>query len=233
MEDWDNAYRYAQLAINGEQLAQGQTYLDMYDNLNERGEAILRLSGDDMSGKLKDFYASECMPADTLLSLYDSADLRLQLINKDGAKRCLKYTPTVIPDNQPKREDPIIFRLSEMYLNAAEAACHLSGKSADARQYLRALLERNVGADKADELLGATADADLLSLVQRERVKELCFEGHNLFDITRWKQDLVREQGTNATTARVNYPNDLFVLPIPQYELDANENMKPNPTVNK
>lgn len=233
MEDWDNAYRYAQLAINGEQLAQGQTYLDMYDNLNERGEAILRLSGDDMSGKLKDFYASECMPADTLLSLYDSADLRLQLINKDGAKRCLKYTPTVIPDNQPKREDPIIFRLSEMYLNAAEAACHLSGKSADARQYLRVLLERNVGADKADELLGATADADLLSLVQRERVKELCFEGHNLFDITRWKQDMVREQGTNATVTRVNYPNDLFVLPIPQYELDANENMKPNPTVNK
>jgi hypothetical protein len=64
-------------------------------------------------------------------------------------------------------------------------------------------------------------------------VKELCFEGHNFFDITRWKQDLVREKNTNSTVSHIAYPSDLFVLPIPQYELDANENMQPNPTVNK
>ena len=148
-------------------------------------------------------------------------------------KQCVKYTATTIPDNQPKREAPIVFRLSEMVLNAAEAACHISGKQGDARQYLRQLLERNVGAEKAAQVLDATADGDLLALVQRERVKELCFEGHNFFDITRWKQNLVREHNTNSTVRSLAYPNDLFVLPIPQYELDANENMKPNPTVNK
>ena len=89
-----------------------------------------------------------------------------------------------------------------------------------------------LGAD-GSVVLDATADGDLLALVQRERVKELCFEGHNFFDITRWKQNLVREHNTNSTVRSLAYPNDLFVLPIPQYELDANENMKPNPTVNK
>ncbi len=233
MEDWGNAFKYAELAINGEQLASSSDYLKMYDDLNGRGEAIFRLSGDDMNGKQKDFYLNECLPADTLLSLYDADDVRLQLINKYGVKACIKYNASVIPDNQTKREDPIIFRLSEVYLNAAEAACHISGKYGEARNYIGALLERNVGSQKAADVLGACADDDLLDLVKRERVKELCFEGHNFFDITRWKQDLVREYSTNSTVRSLTYPNDLFVLPIPQYELDANENMKPNPTVNK
>ena len=77
MEDWDNALKYAQLALNGESLAQGADYINMYDNLSTRGEAILRLSGADLTGRQKEFYASECLPADTLLSLYDAADLRL------------------------------------------------------------------------------------------------------------------------------------------------------------
>lgn len=233
MEDWDKALSYAKLAINGESLAPSADYLDMYDNLSTRGEAIFRLSGADITGKQKDFYASECLPADTLLSLYDTDDVRLQLIYKDGVKQCKKYTATTIPDAQTKREDPIVFRLSEMYLNAAEAACHVAGSTAEARQYMQLLLERNIGADKAAQVLAATTDDNLLALVQQERVKELCFEGHNFFDITRWKQDLVREYATNSTVRTLTYPNDLFVLPIPQYELDANENMKPNPTVNK
>ncbi len=233
MEDWDKALSYAQQAINGESLAQSADYLDMYDNLNTRGEAIFRLSGADITGKQKDFYASECLPADTLVSLYDASDVRLQLVCKNGVKQCLKYTATTIPDNQTKREDPIIFRLSEMYLNAAEAACHVTGGTTVARQYMQQLLERNVGTEKASQVLAATTDDNLLALVQLERVKELCFEGHNFFDITRWKQDLVREYTTNSTVRTLSYPNDLFVLPIPQYELDANENMKPNPTVNK
>ena len=53
-----------------------------------------------------------------------------------------------------------------------------------------------------------------------------------LFDLTRWKQDLVREAKTTSSVRRINYPSDLFVLPIPQTELFANENMQPNPTVN-
>ena len=61
---------------------------------------------------------------------------------------------------------------------------------------------------------------------------ELCFEGHNFFDIIRWKQDLKREENTNSSVEKIVYPSDYFVLPIPQVELNANTNMQPNPTVN-
>jgi tetratricopeptide (TPR) repeat protein len=232
MEDWSNALKYAQLAIGSQTLAQGSDYYNMYMNLNTRGEAIFRLSGDDMSGKQMSFYATECLPADTLISLFDSNDVRLPLIQQNGAKKCIKYTATTVPDNQTKREDPFIFRLSEMYLTAAEAAWE-SKSYGDAKTYIEAIISRAVGTEKASTILAAYSDNTLINLIRTERVKELCFEGHNFFDITRWKQDLVREKNTNSTVSHIAYPSDLFVLPIPQYELDANENMQPNPTVNK
>lgn len=232
MEDWQQALSYARQAIAEQPLAQGNSYLAMFDDLSQQGEAIFRLSGSKMNGYLKSFYDNSCMPADTLLSLFDADDLRLRLLRTTtGAKRCRKYSATKVPDNEPKRDDPFIFRLSEMYLTAAEAACQL-GQYAEARQYIRAIIERAVGADKADDVMDATLDAQLLQLVRRERVKELCFEGHNFFDLTRWKQDLVRERSTTSSMKYMAYPSDYFVLPLPQDELNANTSMQPNPTVN-
>ena len=203
----------------------------MYMDLNMSGEAIFRLNGHDMSGKLKEFYTLECFPADTLISLYDSDDIRLPLLQQSGTNKCIKYAATVVPDRQDKHEDPIIFRLSEMYLNAAEAAWNL-GRYNDARSYIRAIVERAVGSLKAQAVLSGCSDADLISLIRTERVKELCFEGHNFFDITRWKQDLVRERNTPSMVQKIAYPSNLFILPIPRYELNANENMLPNPNNN-
>lgn len=232
MEDWANALKYAKLAIGSQPLADSTAYINMYKNLSTQGEAIFRLSGEDMSGQLKKFYESNCLPADTLISLYAPNDIRLKLLMQNGARKCTKYYATAVPGNQDKRDDPFVFRLSEVYLNAAEAACHV-GSYAEARVYVNAILDRAVGSADAQAVLDACQDQDLLALVQKERVKELCFEGHNLFDITRWKQNLVRETKTNSTMKRLNYPSDLFVLPIPEAELNANTNMQPNPTVNK
>ena len=232
MEDWAKALEYARQAIGSQQLAQGNDYLAMFDDLTRPGEAIFRLSGDKMNGYLKTFYENSCVPADTLLSLFDADDLRLRLLrDANGQKRCRKYSATNVAGSEAKRDDPFLFRLSEEFLTAAEAACQL-GQYADARQYIRAIIARAVGAVKADAVMSATTDAQLLQLIRRERVKELCFEGHNFFDLTRWKQDIVREQGTTSVARVMTYPNDRFVLPIPQDELNANTSMQPNPTVN-
>ena len=231
MEDWQNALDYAERAIANKSLAHGADYINMYMDLNMSGEAIFRLNGHDMSGKLKEFYTLECFPADTLISLYDSDDIRLPLLQQSGTNKCIKYAATVVPDRQDKHEDPIIFRLSEMYLNAAEAAWNL-GRYSDARSYIQAIVERAVGGEKAQEVLAGYSDANLINLIRTERVKELCFEGHNFFDITRWKQDLLREKNTPSTVQKIAYPSNLFVLPIPRYELNANENMVPNPNNN-
>lgn len=232
MEQWQQALDYARLAIGNQQLAQGDDYVNMYLNLNKQGEAIFRLSGYKMNGSLKSFYdaGGACAPADTLLSLFDNDDIRLRLI-ADDRKSTKKYSPTTVPENDMKRDDPFVFRLSEEYLNAAEAAWQL-GQYEDSRKYIRAIVERAVGAEKSNDILTVCSDASLIDLIRRERVKELCFEGHNLWDITRWKQDMVREAKTSSTVRRIDYPSDLFVLPIPQNELEANWNMQPNPTVN-
>lgn len=232
MENWEQALYYAKLAIGTQKLAQGQTYLNMYDDLSTQGEAIFRLSGQDMGGYLKTFYQSACVPADTLISLFDKDDIRRQFIDRNDSAVCRKYYASKVPDNQPKRDDPFIFRLSEEYLNAAEAAWNI-GSYNEARTYIGAIVERAVGTERAALLLAQYTDPNLIRLIRTERVKELCFEGHNFFDITRWKQNLVRERKTNSVVQRIAYPSDLFVLPIPQSELNANANMVGNPTVNK
>lgn len=55
-------------------------------------------------------------------------------------------------------------------------------------------MERAVDTDYAVNTLSQYSDAKLIQLIEKERVKELCFEGHNFFDIIRWKQDLKREE---------------------------------------
>ncbi len=232
MEDWQNAYDYAVKAIAGQDLADKATLINMYANLTTQGEAIFRLSGEAMSGQQKAFYNTQCVPSDQLLNMFDAEDIRLKLLREGDKAKCLKYHATTVPDNDDKREDPIVFRLSEMYLTAAEAAWHLQ-RYADARNYVKAGLLRNIGDEKATAELAKYTDAELINLIRNERTKELCFEGHNLFDITRWKQSVIRDANTSSSVREQHYPSDYFILPIPQYELDANANMLPNPTVNK
>lgn len=232
MERWQDAIDYAGKAMAGKTLSAGQAYGDMYLNPMADSEAIFRLDGTEMGSKQRTFYAETAVPADTLLTLYDAGDIRTQVLYKNGARYCMKYEPDMERVGLTHGDDPIVVRLSEMYLNAAEAACMLNDYKA-ARGYLRPILERAIDTQYADKVLGETTDAGMLALVRKERVKELCFEGHNFFDIVRWKMDLVREQATTSIVKRINYPSDYFVLPISRYELSANLNIQPNPTVNK
>ncbi|MCM1094380.1 MAG: RagB/SusD family nutrient uptake outer membrane protein [Lachnospiraceae bacterium] len=232
MEKWQEAIDYAESAISGKTLSTGQAYSDMYRNPIADSEVIFRFDGTDMGSKHRTFYSDTAIPADTLLTLFDEGDIRTQVLHKDGARYCMKYEPDLNRVGIDHGDEPIVSRLSELYLNAAEAACMLSDYTA-ARGYIKPILERAIDTQYADDVLAATSDAQLLDLVRKERVKELCFEGHNFFDIVRWKMDLVREKGTTSVVKRIDYPSDYFVLPISRYELNANLNMQPNPTVNK
>lgn len=232
MEEWQDAIKYAENVLPTRQLTTGQAYYNMYRNPVADSEVIFRFDGTEMGSKHRTFYADTAIPADTLMTLFDDDDTRLQVLYKDGQRYCMKYEPDLNRLGLNHGDEPIVVRLSEMYLNAAEAACMMGNYSA-AKGYIKPILTRAVDAEYADEILNATADSKLLDLVRKERVKELCFEGHNFFDIVRWKMDLVREKSTTSIVKRINYPSDYFVLPISRYELSANLNMQPNPTVNK
>lgn len=232
MEKWQDAIDYAENVIPNKSLTQGQAYYNMYRNPVVASEVIFRFDGTEMGSKHRSFYAETAIPADTLFTLFDSRDTRLQVLYKDGAHYCMKYESDLNQLGLNHGDETIVLRLSELYLNAAEAACML-GNYSNARGYIKPILERAVDADYAQAELANTNDAELLDLIRKERVKELCFEGHNFFDIVRWKMDLVRENATTSTMKRIDYPSDYFVLPISRYELSANLNMQPNPTVNK
>lgn len=75
-----------------------------------------------------------------------------------------------------------LFRLSEMYLNYAEAQYHLGNEDL-AREYINKIRDR-----EGVKMPPVTASGEeLLNKIYHERMIELAFEGHRYFDVRRWK----------------------------------------------
>ena len=72
--------------------------------------------------------------------------------------------------------------------------------------------------------------------IQLQRRLELAFEGHRFFDLKRRHEGVERDgkgfladgTGTVANVQSVSADSPFYLLPIPQSELDANENMVQN-----
>lgn len=60
--------------------------------------------------------------------------------------------------------------------------------------------------------------------IRRERRLELAWEGHRLHDLRRWQESLYE-----GTEDEISYNSPRLVLPIPQREIDVNENLEQNP----
>lgn len=127
----------------------------------------------------------------------------------------------------PQDNNICVIRLSEVYLNAAEAAFK-NGQTDQALEYLNAIAER------ANPMKSVLLSDLSLERILIERRKELVGEGHAFFDYMRNGKAVTRQGGwhlpsisADAVTIR---PNDLrVVIPIPQTEMDANPNMVQNP----
>ncbi len=235
MENWDKAIEYASKVIDKVPLSLGSDYLKMYNELEPGVENIFRLNGTLRSSSLATFYAPVsplAIPADTLINLFQNQDdIRLQLLMKeDDSPVCKKYYITADVSEENKHYDPFVLRGSEMYLNRAEAYLH-KNKLDEAAADVKAIIARGLQVDVTEITLDETYD-QLAKTIETERAKELCFEGHQFFDITRRKQDLIRSANTNSSVKQIQYPSDFFVLPIPQKEMDTNPSMEQNPSYN-
>ncbi|MDP4277368.1 MAG: RagB/SusD family nutrient uptake outer membrane protein [Bacteroidota bacterium] len=239
MEDWDDAIIYANKVLASVPLSYGSDYVAMFTNLTAGNEAIFRLNGLKKSCPLQKFYypvSPVAVPSDTLMSLFtDSDDIRLKLFQlESGSKNSyvtLKYTVTANVSESDKHYDPFVLRASEIYLIRAEAYLN-NNEPKLAASDLKTLIARSRNKQTSDISITETDKTVLRRLLEVERAKELCFEGHQFFDIVRWNHALVRSTNTNSNIRYLSYPNDRFVLPIPQTELEANTNMVGNPTVN-
>lgn len=159
-----------------------------------------------------------------LRSIFESDDVRLSdlmIRNTLGLWSTAKYPFAV---NQ-KALKPII-RLSEVYLNRAEANIQL-GETAEAR----ADIERIILQSGSWTELSNIANEDLWSFLQLERRRELAFEGHAFLDLRRWQQSVERnDYPDELMNADMAYPSDFFVLPLPQSALIQNPSLMQNPS---
>ena len=117
---------------------------------------------------------------------------------------------------------PKVFRISEMYLIAAEAAAE-NNDSGNAAKYLNALQTARGAA-----VTGASKDE-----IRAERNRELFGEGFRLSDIKRYHIGFTRDNGQDPsmiqdTGYKLSLPADSpkFIWPIPTKEMEANPQME-------
>lgn len=121
-----------------------------------------------------------------------------------------------------------LIRLSEAYLNAAEAAAKLTAAgndhNAEAAEYLHAIVNRANPAKSVDAATTVSVDK-----VLDERRKELVGEGHRMFDLLRNGKAVERVKASNKALSKTKHTcsdefmtigldNYKIVLPIPLAE---------------
>lgn len=180
----------------------------------------------------KDGYDDMCITCSFYHFLMeDPDDVRLKLLSFDKTYYAyvFKYQPqqgeSITDANIP------MIRLSEAYLNAAEAAVKENDNDA-AIKYLDPIVKR---ANPEKTVQGETITLDR---VLNERRKELVAEGHRMYDVIRNGLTVTRLNETDKKLSKTkhdtkymtyNWDFYMIVLPIPKREMDANHNMVQNP----
>lgn len=254
MEENDLAAEYATKVIENEvgvSLATRDAYMDNFANTSSSSESIFVLKftqadGRGKNGSIGSMYYDdgnnggwgEVFASQTFRDLVraNPEDVRNDLILSTGGLKStypihyiLKFTGQ---DGFVNLSSPQYLRLSEMYLNRAEA-------NAKEGMDQLALDDVNIIRDRAGlsgEQLYTTSNlggSSILDIVLEERRLELAYEGHRGFDLVRNKRDMSRDyEGIHldAPDNRIVIPYDdkRWIFFVPQIELDTNPDCDQN-----
>lgn len=230
MGDWNNAAAYATKVIGSGKFqmytadeyplvwgtnAASEVIFEVYGNLTESDWPGLEEVGYLYN---PEGYGDICVSQE-LVDMFEPGDVRGQFfVSSDKAAGYLWPGKFPGKGNDAVNNIPVL-RLSEMYLIRAEAV--LNGASGNAKNDIN-MIRSNRGASELP--------AVFLTDVYKERRLELCFEGHQLWDLSRTGRSLerVNEDGKISGPVNVDFPSYLWAMPIPVYELEANKNMVQN-----
>ena len=167
----------------------------------------------------------DCIASNSLISLYSEDDVRGKLYRQDSQQTpglwwTLKYEGKGL--NIPDANNTVILRLSEMYLNRAEALVNGANVAgATALDDINAIVTRRG--------IAALTSAGM-EAIRLERRKEFAWEGQLFFDLARWGQPVNREScyGLMEKNQNIPFPDYRWALPVPKRELEVNENLKQN-----
>ena len=231
-EQWQNSADYAAKVINSKKFTLW-TVMDLEEagaytvDVPTGGEVIFEVYGSKSNSydAYRDGLSPMCGPngygdagaSTDLKNLYEASDVRGTLFQeKDGVLWTAKYTGKGVAS--PDLTNTIIIRLSEMYLNIAEAV--LNGASGhDGVAALKAIADNR----------GATPQTVTSDGVFTERHKELAWEGHLWFDLARTKRNMTRTDFVGDASAKdLEWGNYKWAMPIPLRECSVNGNLLQN-----
>lgn len=236
--EWQKAADYATLVINNSKYRMwNSTEIKAIwgQDVPTKGEVIFELYG--IKANTYDGYwegpaymtnpdgYADVAASNDLVGLYEAGDARGELFkgvsDVPNLFWTLKYPGKGL--GTPDVNNVIIIRLSEMYLNRAEAIANgavIPGVTAVSDLNV---ITSNRG---ADAYLTASEDDCFI-----ERRKELAFEGHLWFDYARTQRDMVRTDytGTSTTNKDIPFPDYRWAMPISKSEIDVNPNLVQNP----
>ncbi len=238
MGDWANARDAALDVINnsGFSLVPASDYVSYWANpasTTNRVETIFEVSSDAAanlsSNSLSNFYSLEgygdVWVTDELYNTYSNNDVRKDVIMESNAGGRTVYLVNKYPNtsNPADKDDTKVLRYADVLLILAEAYARL-GNENSARQWLN-----EVATNRIQGFAGYTSSGtQLLADIINERRKEFAFEGYRYWDLMRLNLPI-----TNHTKSQnplvitpIETDNSRRIFPIPQHELDVNENIR-------
>ena len=239
MNDWEQALFYSNEVINnsGVTLIPESSYVSEWEeNLLPVSEVLMEFAtpkNDEgsVSSSISEHYRfnsdddyGSYVASGDLIELYSPDDVRAGMFNEQLLTTSINQVDTEVNYFFTKKfqgdAGVILIRLSEMYLIRAEANVRLGNDA-------QAITDLNMIRTRAG-LEALADDSDILEEIFLERRRELAFEGHLLFDLMRYRKDIVRENGCISLQCDLSYPSDFFILPIPFTSIGLNENIEQN-----
>ncbi|WP_223705664.1 RagB/SusD family nutrient uptake outer membrane protein [Flavobacterium potami] len=237
-KDWVNAYETATDVItnSGFKLMSSADYVAQWAQPDlPVSEALLEFSiprdaENTVGGSMSSYFGyngvtyAKYVATNDLINLYENNDIRKQLFLPVNLQTLVNGLLTPVTYNFTRKFQDnagyVAIRLSELYLIRAEAAL-------ENNQANLALQDINTIRARSNATL-LTSTSNLKEEVLLERRKELCFEGHLFFDLVRNHKGITRNDGCISTNCSMTYPSLKFVLPIPQSNINLNENLQQN-----
>lgn len=223
MNDLPDAKIAAQRALSkiGGKDVSNEGYVTMWSSIAISDEdifTICKTADDNLSANaLNTLYGSYkgALVTNFVANFFDSdKDIRLNLINGSHPEKF-----DGIPTAQAVSNIPV-FRKSEMYLIIAEAEAEAENITL-AQEALFYTAKRNIEiTDPTD--LPATKE-DLLTFIERERVREFFQEGHRFYEARR------TESKITVAGNKPNFDISKFVYPVPSTEINAGFGVVQNP----
>lgn len=219
MGEWKGAYDAAERVLA--QKAALEDYNSTEFLLPNRYNSIESIVAYENVYNLNTLSASEA--TDKFVQMFEKGDLRpaqyFKDINKNGNYPIKKTDKT--------SEYKCSFRVSELYLNAAEAAAHLN-KLPEARSRLLQLMEKRYAPLEYTLKEGEVNNMDQTELIieiLNERARELAFEGHRWFDLRRTTRPKIEKKLSSGQTIILQQDDPRYTLSIPQSATTANPDL--------